>query len=288
MVSSNTPKFSIEFFPPRTEVGESKLDTVHTELSKLNPDFFSVTYGAGGSTKAGTQQIVLRYQAAGSECAPHLSFGGTDEEELRQLLQTYIDSGIKRLVALRGDIPSGVGASTQHRYANELVEFVRRETGDHFHIDVACYPETHPESKSYASDVDFFKRKVDAGANSAITQYFYNPDAYFRYVDYCRTEGIDIPIVPGIYPIINYANLTRFSASCGAEIPRWLDKKLQGFGDDSESLRSFGIDVVTELCEDLLQGGAPGLHFYSMNLSQAVTQIWTNLDLGNRPQRELL
>lgn len=288
MVSSNTPKFSIEFFPPRTEVGESKLDTVHTELSKLNPDFFSVTYGAGGSTKSGTQQIVLRYQAAGSECAPHLSFGGTDEEELRQLLQTYIDAGIHRLVALRGDIPSGVGASTQHRYANELVEFVRRETGDHFHIDVACYPETHPESKSYASDVEFFKRKVDAGANSAITQYFYNPDAYFRYVDYCRAEGIDIPIVPGIYPIINYANLTRFSTSCGAEIPRWLDKRLQGFGDDTESLRSFGIDVVTELCEDLLQGGAPGLHFYSMNLSQAVTQIWTNLDLGNRPQRELL
>jgi len=288
MVSSNPSKFSIEFFPPRTEVGESKLDTVHGELSKLNPDFFSVTYGAGGSTKSGTQQIVLRYQATGSECAPHLSFGGTDEKELRQLLQIYIDAGIRRLVALRGDIPSGVGASTQHLYANELVEFVRRETGDHFHIDVACYPETHPESKSYASDVEFFKRKVDAGANSAITQYFYNPDAYFRYVDYCRAAGIDIPIVPGIYPIINYANLTRFSAKCGAEIPRWLDKRLQGFGDDVESLRSFGIDVVTELCEDLLQGGAPGLHFYSMNLSQAVTQIWTNLDLGNRPQRELL
>jgi methylenetetrahydrofolate reductase (NADPH) len=280
MDSSNPSKYSIEFFPPRTQVGESKLDTVHAELRKLNPDFFSVTYGAGGSTKSGTQQVVLRCQAAGSPCAPHLSFGGSDEEELRQLLQTYIDAGIKRLVALRGDMPSGVGAAVQHRYANELVEFIRAQTGDHFHIDVACYPEAHPESKSYSSDVDFFKRKVDAGANSAITQYFYNPDAYFRFVDYCRTAGI--------MPITNYVNLARFSASCGAEIPRWLDKRLKGFGDDKESLRSFGIDVVTELCEDLLQGGAPGLHFYSMNLSQAVTQIWTNLDLGSRPQRELL
>lgn len=288
MDSSNPSKYSIEFFPPRTEVGESKLDTVHAQLSKLNPDFFSVTYGAGGSTKSGTQQSVLRYQAAGSQTAPHLSFGGSAEEELRQLLQTYIDAGIKRLVALRGDMPSGVGAAVQHRYANELVEFIRAQTGDHFHIDVACYPETHPESKSYSSEVDFFKGKVDAGANSAITQYFYNPDAYFRFVDYCRAAGIDIPIVPGIMPIANYANLARFSASCGAEIPRWLDKRLTSFGDDSQSLRSFGIDVVTELCEDLLQGGAPGLHFYSMNLSQAVTEIWTNLNLGNRPQRELL
>ena len=283
---SNPSKFSIEFFPPRTEAGRAKLDTVHSELSILNPDFFSVTYGAGGSTKSGTQQIVLRYQAAGSECAPHLSFGGADEEELRQLLQNYMDVGIRRLVALRGDMPSGVGASAQHCYANELVEFIRRETGDHFHIDVACYPETHPESKSYATDADFFKRKIDAGANSAITQYFYNPDAYFRYVDYCSEIGITVPIVPGIMPITNYANLARFSAGCGAEIPRWLDKKLQGFGDDVESLRSFGIDVVTELCNDLLEGGAPGLHFYSMNLSQSVTQIWNSLNLGKRNLKE--
>ena len=287
MDASNPSKFSIEFFPPRTEAGGSKLDKVHSDLNKLNPDFFSVTYGAGGSTKAGTKQIVLRYQAAGSECAPHLSFGGADEEELRELLQTYIAAGIRRLVALRGDMPSGVGASVQHRYANELVEFIRKETGDHFHIDVACYPETHPESNSYASDADFFKRKVDAGANSAITQYFYNPDAYFRFVDHCSEIGIDIPIVPGIMPITNYANLARFSANCGAEIPRWLDKKLQGFGDDVEGLRSFGIDVVTELCDDLLHGGAPGLHFYSMNLSQSVTQIWNNLDLSKRKINEL-
>lgn len=285
MDSTNPSKFSIEFFPPRTEAGESKLDVVHAELSALNPDFFSVTYGAGGSTKSGTQKLVLRYQAAGSHCAPHLSFGGTSEEELSQLLQGYINAGICRLVALRGDIPSGSGAAMQHRYANELVEFVRKETGDHFHIDVACYPEIHPESKSYASDVDFFKRKIDAGANSAITQYFYNPDAYFRFVDYCGERGIDIPIVPGIMPITNYENLARFSANCGAEIPRWLEKKLQGYGDDIESLRSFGIDVVTELCDDLLEGGAPGLHFYSMNLSQSVTQIWQNLDLGNRQRR---
>jgi methylenetetrahydrofolate reductase (NADPH) len=285
---SNPSTFSIEFFPPRTTVGEAKLDTVHAELSKLNPDFFSVTYGAGGSTRSGTQQIVLRYQAAGSELAPHLSFGGTDEEELEQLLQTYIDAGIKRLVALRGDLPSGTGVSTQYRYANELVEFIRAKTGDHFHIDVACYPETHPESESYASDVDFFKRKVDAGANSAITQYFYNPDAYFRFADYCSDAGIEIPIVPGIMPITNYANLARFSANCGAEIPRWLDKRLQSFGDDTESIRNFGIDVVTELCEDLLQGGAPGLHFYSMNLSTSVNQIWTNLNLNDRKQNQLI
>jgi len=282
MDSINPSKYSIEFFPPRTEAGESKLDAVHAELCELKPDFFSVTYGAGGSTKSGTQKVVLRYQAAGSNCAPHLSFGGTSEEELSQLLRGYIDAGISRLVALRGDIPSGSGAALTHRYANELVEFVRRETGDHFHIDVACYPEIHPESKSYAADVEFFKGKIDAGANSAITQYFYNPDAYFRFVDYCGDRGIDIPIVPGIMPITNYANLARFSANCGAEIPRWLDKKLQGYGDDVASLRSFGIDVVTELCDDLLEGGAPGLHFYSMNLSQSVTQIWQNLNLGNR------
>lgn len=284
---SISSKFSIEFFPPRTAAGESKLDTVHAELCKLKPDFFSVTYGAGGSTKSGTQQIVLRYQEAGSKLAPHLSFGGMGEDELRQLLQTYIDAGIKRLVALRGDLPSGMGASIQHRYANELVEFIRAETGDHLHIDVACYPESHPESKSYTTDVDFFKRKVDAGANSAITQYFYNPDAYFRFADYCNDAGIEIPIVPGIMPITNYSNLARFSANCGAEIPRWLDKRLQSFGDDVEGLRNFGIDVVSELCEDLLQGGAPGLHFYSMNLSQSVNQIWNNLNLQNRIQNEL-
>ncbi|MBT3860564.1 MAG: methylenetetrahydrofolate reductase [NAD(P)H] [Gammaproteobacteria bacterium] len=277
-----TQKFSIEFFPPRTEVGEAKLDKVHEDLAKLNPDFFSVTYGAGGSTRDGTRQIVLRYHEAGSTLAPHLSFGGSGEDDIRQLLAEYKSAGIKSLVALRGDIPSGMGSAVQHRYANELVEFIRKETGDHFHIDVACYPEIPPESSSYASDVEFFKRKVDAGANSAITQYFYNADAYYRFVDYCQDAGITIPIYPGIMPITNYANLARFSTNCGAEIPRWLAKRLDGFGDDIEGLRRFGIDVASELCEELLLGGAPGLHFYSMNLSNSVTQIWNDLSLSER------
>lgn len=275
-------QFSVEFFPPRTAAGESKLDEVHNELARLHPDFFSVTYGAGGSTKQGTRQIVLRYNELGSSVAPHLSFGGLDETELESLLLEYKSKGIKRLVALRGDIPSGMGAASQHRYANELVQFVRKTTGDHFHIDVACYPETHPESTSYITDVDFFKRKVDAGADSAITQYFYNTDAYFRFVDYCNLRGINIPIVPGIMPITNYANLARFSANCGAEIPQWLRHRLEAFDDDPEALRAFGIDVVTNLCEKLLDGGAPGLHFYSMNLAKSVTQIWNNLSLSAR------
>lgn len=285
MSSATASNFSIEFFPPRTEAGESKLDAVHADLSKLKPDFFSVTYGAGGSTKSGTSKLVLKYQQAGSQLAPHLSFGGTDEEEIRQLLNRYKQAGISRLVALRGDLPSGMGSAVQHRYASELVAFIRSETGDHFHIDVACYPEIHPESDSYASDVDFFKQKVDAGANSAITQYFYNSDAYFRFVDFCTGAGITIPIVPGIMPISNYANLARFSANCGAEIPRWLGKRLQNFGDDADGLRSFGIEVVSKLCEDLLQGGAPGLHFYSMNLSKNISQIWNNLTLSDRSQK---
>lgn len=282
MSASTGRQFSVEFFPPRTAVGESKLDAVHAELAALDPDFFSVTYGAGGSTKAGTRQAVLRYHAAGSRVAPHLSFGGLDETELERLLQEYRDAGVNRLVALRGDIPSGMGSSRQHRYANELVEFVRKVSGDYFHIDVACYPETHPESASYASDVEYFKKKVDAGANSAITQYFYNPDAYFRFVDYCTDRGIAIPIVPGIMPITNYANLARFSAACGAEIPRWLTRRLEQFGDDADGLREFGLDVVSRLCEQLLDGGAPGLHFYSMNLSRDVTQIWHKLALSDR------
>jgi methylenetetrahydrofolate reductase (NADPH) len=281
MEISHSPQFSIEFFPPRTAAGKSKLDAVHQELAKLQPDFFSVTYGAGGSTKDGTREIVLRYQALGSGVAPHLSFGGTDEDEILKLLDTYKTAGISRLVALRGDIPSGMGAAIQHRHASELVEYIRQQTGDHFHIDVACYPETHPESPSYDSDVAYFKQKVDAGANSAITQYFYNADAYFRFVDYCGDKGITIPIVPGIMPITNYANLARFSKNCGAEIPRWLANRLEGFGDDGSGLRNFGIDVVSSLCEQLLQRGAPGIHFYSMNLAGSVTQIWNNLGLAD-------
>lgn len=282
MPALNSTQFSIEFFPPRTEAGEAKLDTVHSKLAELSPDFFSVTYGAGGSTRSGTQKTILRYQALGSNMAPHLSLGGTDESEILQLLDSYKQAGVDRLVALRGDIPSGSGAATQHRYANELVAFIREKTGDHFHIEVACYPEIHPESSSYASDVGFFKQKIEAGASSAITQYFYNADAYFRFVDHCRKVGVSVPIVPGIMPITNYANLARFSANCGAEIPRWLAKRLEDFGDDVQGLREYGIDVVTALCEQLLAGGAPGLHFYSMNLANSVDRIWKNLAIAER------
>jgi methylenetetrahydrofolate reductase (NADPH) len=275
-------KFSFEFFPPRTALGEEKLDAVHEKLAALKPDFFSVTYGAGGSTRDGTRKSVLKYQKAGSSLAPHLSFGGADEDEVLILLQDYKSAGVDRIVALRGDLPSGAGSSSNHRYANELVSFIREKTGDTFHIEVACYPEIHPESAGYVSDVKFFKEKVEAGANSAITQYFYNPDAYFRFIDYCQAQGIDIPIVPGIMPISNFASLTRFSKGCGAEIPQWLRHRLDAFGDDSDGLKSFGIDVVTELCDDLLQGGAPGLHFYSMNLANNVSEIWNNLSLSDR------
>ena len=280
MSTEDTNKFSIEFYPPRTAEGRAKLDVVHEQLEQLKPDFFSVTYGAGGSTKKGTQQIVLRYARQGANVAPHLSFGGTDDDEIRALLTTYREAGINRLVALRGDLPSR--ASIHHRYASELVEFIRNESGDHFHIDVACYPESHPDSPSYEADLNYFKLKVDAGADSAITQYFYNADAYFQYVDFCHAKDIHIPIVPGIMPITNYENLSRFSNNCGAEIPRWLRNRLEVFGDDKESLREFGVEVVTELCHNLLDGGAPGLHFYSMNLASSVTKIWKNLSLSDR------
>ena len=282
MDSSAQRHFSFEFFPPRTPEGEAKLDIAHAKLAKLKPDFFSMTYGAGGSTRQGTRDLVIKYLKEGSNVAPHLSFGGTSEDEVLQLLNDYKEAGATRLVALRGDLPSGGGSRTHHRYANELVEFVRRETGDYFHIDVACYPEIHPEAKSYEQDVAYFKQKVDAGANSAITQYFYNADAYFRFVEYCAARGITIPIVPGIMPITNYSSLARFSNNCGAEIPQWMRRRLEGFGEDMDALRAFGVEVVTGLCDQLLQGGAPGLHFYSMNASKTVTEIWNNLSLSGR------
>jgi len=280
--SSDKLRFSFEFFPPKTEVGEEKLKEVHRQLAELKPDFFSVTYGAGGSTRDGTRQAVTSIHEAGSCVAPHLSFGGSSEDEVKQLLLDYQSLGINRLVALRGDIPSGAGTAASYYYANELVEFIRRHTGDHFHIEVACYPEIHPKSESYEKDLYFFKQKIDAGANSAITQYFYNPDAYFRYLENCQQLGIDVPIVPGIMPITNYSNLARFSSNCGAEIPRWLRQRLQGFGDDVDSIRAYGVEVVTRLCEDLLQGGAPGLHFYTMNQVSPSGDIWNNLGLSER------
>jgi methylenetetrahydrofolate reductase (NADPH) len=279
--SSTDKKFSFEFFPPRTSAGVEKLDEVHATLAALKPDFFSVTYGAGGSTRDGTKATVLRYKAAGSNVAPHLSFGGASEEEIVKLLGEYQQAGITRLVALRGDIPSGAGGASTHRYASELVDFVKTNFGDHFHIEVACYPEVHPDSTDYESDVRYFKQKVDAGAHSAITQYFYNADAYFYFVDYCSANGIHIPIVPGIMPIGNYASLIRFSKGCGAEIPQWLNRRLSLYGENDPDLRAFGLDVVTNLCEQLLAGGAPGLHFYSMNLAGTVSRLWDNLDLSN-------
>ncbi|MCI5107285.1 MAG: methylenetetrahydrofolate reductase [NAD(P)H] [Pseudomonadales bacterium] len=281
MQKASSRHYSIEYFPPRTEEGEAKLDLAHKRLSSLGPEFFSVTYGAGGTTKKGTRKLVLKYIEAGSDVAPHLSFGGASDSEVLKLLNTYKDAGVSKLVALRGDAPSGFGGKMHHRYANELVEFVRQQTGDHFEIYVACYPEVHPDASSYAEDVAYFKQKVDAGANAAITQYFYNADAYFRFVDYCQSQGIDIPIIPGIMPISNFSNLARFSGKCGAEIPQWLSRRLQGFSEDGGAdMRKFGLDVVTELCERLLSGGAPGLHFYSMNTSKTVSQIWNNLSLS--------
>jgi methylenetetrahydrofolate reductase (NADPH) len=278
----DTPRFSFEFFPTKTPQGEEKLREVHRQLAALHPDFFSVTYGAGGSTRDGTRHIVETIHQAGSAVAPHLSFGGSSEADILALLNDYKAMGIARLVALRGDIPSGTGATSSYYYANELVEFVRRHTGDHFHIEVACYPEIHPKSESYESDLHFFKKKVDAGANGAITQYFYNADAYFYYVERCQDMGIEIPIVPGIMPITNYANLARFSSNCGAEIPRWIRQRLQAYGDDADSIRDFGIEVVSQLCDALLDGGAPGLHFYTMNQAGPVSAIWHNLGLSAR------
>ena len=248
--------------------------------------------------------MVKRYTERGSTVAPHLSFGGHTDDEVRALLDDYAAAGIRRLVALRGDLPSGVGgasvsysstggaggsdgaANRQWRHASELVGFIRECTGDLFHIDVACYPEVHPEAGGYAEDVAWFKQKVEAGADSAITQYFYNPDAYFRFVDYCAGQGVSLPIVPGVMPISSYKNLVRFSDKCGAQIPRWLRRRLEDFADDPPSLRSFGIDVVTALCERLLEGGAPGLHFYTMNLSTASGKIWRNLDIEARRKRK--
>lgn len=274
-------QFSFEFFPPKTPEGAEKLRTTVKELGALNPLFFSVTFGAGGSTQQGTIDTVLEIKKSGFQAAPHLSCIGSTRDNIRALLQTYRDNGIDRIVALRGDMPSGMQEAGAFRYANELVGFIREETADHFHIEVAAYPEAHPQAADAQSDLRNFKRKVEAGANSAITQYFYNPAAYFRFVDDCRKSGIDIPIVPGIMPITNYTQLARFSELCGADIPRWIRKRLEGFGDDRPAIRAFGIEVVTELCRALLEGGAPGLHFYTLNQSEASLAIWDNLGIAD-------
>ncbi|HBZ06997.1 MULTISPECIES: methylenetetrahydrofolate reductase [NAD(P)H] [Massilia] len=272
-----THNFSIEFFPPKTPEGAEKLRATRRQLAELSPTYFSVTFGAGGSTQQGTLDTVLDIMADGHPAAPHLSCIGATRESIRALLKQFQQHGIRRLVALRGDLPSGYGGAGELRYANELVEFIRQETGDWFHIEVAAYPEMHPQARSPQDDLQNFARKVHAGANAAITQYFYNADAYFQFVDNVRKMGIEVPIVAGIMPITNYTQLMRFSDMCGAEIPRWVRLKLASFGDDSASIKAFGLDVVSSLCERLLAGGAPGLHFYSMNQAVATTAIWKRL-----------
>ena len=272
-------EISIEFFPPQTSEGVEKLRLVRKKLAALKPEFFSVTFGAGGSTRERTFAIVKEIAAEGYEAAPHLSCIGSTRESIREILREYQAAGIHRIVALRGDLPSGMAEAGEFRYANDLVEFIRAETGDHFHLEVAAYPEWHPQARNPADDLAAFVRKVRAGANSAITQYFYNADAYFHFVNEVRAAGVDIPIVPGIMPIAGFSRLARFSDACGAELPRWMRRKFEGFGDDSDAIRAFGLDVVTELCERLLSGGAPGLHFYSMNQSGLTLEICRRLGL---------
>ncbi len=272
-------QFSFEFFPPKTPEGAEKLRITRDELAKLGPKYVSVTFGAGGSTQEGTVDTVREMFAAGLDTAPHLSCIGSSREAISGLLKTYIEMGIKRIVALRGDMPSGMRETGEFHYANELVEFIRKETGDHFHIEVAAYPEFHPQAPTADVDLDNFARKVGAGANAAITQYFYNIDAYLRFVEEIEKRGIDIPIVPGIMPITNIKQLARFSAMCGAEIPRWLMLRLESYGEDIRSLRAFGLDVTSDLSRRLLEAGAPGLHFYTMNQVEPTRIIWTNLGL---------
>ena len=275
--------FSFEFFPPKTPEAVARLQTTQAELAALEPDFFSVTFGAGGSTRERTFETALDiHKKTAIEAAPHISCIGHLNDEIRAILDQYRRNGIRRIVALRGDLPSGGVGYGQLRYASELVEFIRRETADHFHIEVAAYPEFHPQAASARADMENFKRKIEAGANSAITQYFFNPFAYYRFIESCEKLGLAVPVVAGVMPIINCAQLRRFSEACGAEIPRWILKRLQEFGDDRASIRAFGIDVTTELCQQLLANGAPGLHFYTMNQAEASAAIWKNLKIDGR------
>ncbi|MGH8081273.1 MAG: methylenetetrahydrofolate reductase [NAD(P)H] [Lysobacter sp.] len=269
---------SFEFYPPKTDDQRSQLDKTTAKLKPYAPHYVSCTFGAGGSTLSYTPETIRRLrQKHKLDAAPHLSCVGGTRSEIRELLQLYREIGCKRLVTLRGDLPSGMASAGDLRYANELVEFIRAETGDHFHIEVAAYPETHPQARDAHSDLENFKRKVRAGADGAITQYFYNPDAYFRFVDDVRAAGIDIPIVPGIMPIANFSQLRRFSEMCGAEIPRWIAQRMQAYGDDADSIREFGADVVAQLCSRLIEGGAPGLHFYTLNLAKPTLTVLSRI-----------
>ncbi len=280
MSASRTARcYSFELFPPQTPDGVEKLRTTRKQLAQLKPHYFSVTYGAGGTTRDRTLGVALEVQAEGHHVAPHLSCVASTRASIEEILEQYRSHGIRRIVALRGDLPSGVAEAGEFRYANELVAFVREKFGAAFHIEVAAYPEYHPQARSARDDLLNFKRKVEAGADSAITQYFFNTDAYFAFVDECQAIGIDVPIVPGIMPISRFSQLARFSDACGAEIPRWIRRKLEGFGDDLASIRSFGLDVVTDLCDRLLRGGAPGLHFYTLNQAGPTSTIWQRLGL---------
>jgi methylenetetrahydrofolate reductase (NADPH) len=271
--------FSCEYFPPKDDESRAKLHDTTRELAALQPKFFSVTYGAGGSTQAGTFETVKWIQEQGLDAAPHISCVGATRATIVDQLKRYQALGIRRIVALGGDLPSGMASPGEFRYAFQLVELIRQETGDWFHIEVAAYPEMHPRAANIEDDLKYFKQKVDAGASGALTQYFYNPDAYVRFVNECEASGVKLPIVPGIMPITNYKQLARFSDACGAEIPRWIRKRLESFGDDLESLRAFGLDVTTQLCEKLLAAGAPGLHFYTMNRAGPTRTIWQRLGL---------
>ncbi len=279
-----TPKphprtFSFEFFPPKTPEGREKLRATRKQLAQLKPDFFSVTFGAGGSTQQGTLDTVIEIQSEGYAAAPHVSCIGSTRASIAEVLNQYRANGIRHIVALRGDLPSGMAVAGEFRFASELVAFIREHTGDHFTVEVAAYPEYHPQARSAQENLKHFKLKVDAGANAAITQYFYNPDAYFHFVEQVEALGIKIPIVPGIMPIGGFAQLARFSDACGAEIPRWIRRKMEGFGDDSASIRAFGLDVVTDICDKLLSQGAPGLHFYTLNQAGLSSTIWQRLGI---------
>jgi len=277
--SSTKHLFSLEFFPPRSPEAIEKLRAARRQLKQLKPAFCSVTFGAGGSTREGTLATVLEFRDDGLQAVPHVSCVGGSRESIRDVLAQYRAHGIRHVVALRGDLPSGSVDTGDFRYASELVEFIRNETGDWFHIDVAAYPEYHPQARTPQDDLVAFKRKIDAGADSAITQYFYNPDAYWHFVDACRAAGIDVPIVPGIMPIASFTKLARFSDACGAEIPRWIRRKLEGYGDDLASIRAFGLDMVTDLADGLLARGAPGMHFYTLNQASLTTTIWQRLGI---------
>jgi methylenetetrahydrofolate reductase (NADPH) len=274
-----SPTFSFELFPPQTPEGVEKLRAARQQLAQFKPKFFSVTFGAGGSTRDRTFETVLEILAEGHPVAPHLSCIGSTRENIYSILSNYQENGIRHIVALRGDLPSGMAQSGEFRYANELITFIRKEFGNTFHMEVAAYPEYHPQARSAQEDFRNFKNKIEAGADSVITQFFYNADAYFHFVDMCEAANLNVPIVPGIMPINKFSQLVRFADTCGAEIPRWIRKKLEGYGDDIASIHAFGLDVVTDLCEQLLKAGAPGLHFYTLNSAVLTTKIWQRLGL---------